>query len=278
MKNQNKLVLPLIIAVGVLTAFILYQKFSFTESMARETAKKFFNILMIKGSNKEFDEVYPTFGKGSRIVTPIICKISSVTKRDDGNYDVYASYEASKIKVYPISLVINRSGKIVNSRGVSWAYYDKTMEYGKKLGCLTGSEEDVEMEKIISDKNLRSKLEMLTNVELSIIYDKIKATGKLKYEWGYANGTVVVSNNSPYNFEYGEIKCQVKFYSPNGILTNTEDVLITDLPAYSSTSRMVYASVSSSSSYKIVPEIVENDNLKNNVKDYIIRTTSYGCY
>ena len=245
--------------------------------MARSTARKFFNILMIKGY-KEFEEVYPSLGNNSRVVTPLMCRINSVTKRDDGNYDVYAVYEASKFIVYPISIVVNRDGKVVNSRGVSYAYYDKTLEYGKKLGCLTGNEEDVEMEKVISDKRLRSKLDMLMKLELNTIYDKIKTSGKLSNDgFGYSRGNVVITNNSPYNFGYGDIKCQVNFYSSSGAITNTEDILITNLNAYNSTSGMVFAQVGSSSYYKIVPKIIENNNLKNNIKDYLINTTSYGC-
>ena len=278
MKIQNAFIATLILIIVGLGGFIYYEKFSFTEIMARDTALKFFNILMIKESYKEFEEAYPTFGSGSRVVTPKLCKINSVTKRDDGNYDIYASYVASEIKIYPISIIVNRNGKVVNSRGVNYAYYDKTLEYGKKLGCLSGSEDDLELEKIISEKKIKSKLDQLAKFELNSIYDKIKVNGKLSYEYGYINGNVVITNNSPYNFEYGEIKCQVKFYSSNGVIVNTEDILITNLHPYSSTSGMVYAQANSSSNYKIVPEIIDNDNLKNKVKDYIINTTTYGCF
>ena len=278
MKSTSKIVIPLLIIILGLTGYIIYKKFSFTEEMARGTAKKFFNIMMIKGF-KEFEEVYPNLGNGSRVVTSLICRINSVSKRDDGNYDVYAVYEASKFKIYPISIVVNRKGKVVNSRGVSYAYYDKTLEYGKKLGCLTGNEGDVEMERIISEKRLRSKLDMLMKVELNTIYDKIETSGKLSNDgFGYSSGNIVVTNNSPYDFGYGEFKCQVNFYTSRGVITSTEDILITNLNAYSSTSGSVFASVGSSFRYKIVPQIFENDNLKNKIKNHIINSTEYGCY
>jgi len=278
MKNKDTVGAILIIIVVIFGGFFLYKKFSFTEEMARNTAKKFFNILMIKGSNKEFEEAYPLLGNGARVVTPLLCKINSVTKRDDGNYDVYAVYEASKFKVYPISIVVNRDGKVVNSRGVSYAYYDKTLEYGKKLGCLTGSEEDVEMEKIISDKRLRSKLNTLMEIELNSIHDKITTNQKISNSWGFVSGNVILSNNSPYNLDYGDIKAQVNFYSSNGFLVDTYEIFITNLPAFSNTSQHVSSTQNSISSAKVLFEIKESDNLKNNIKENIIKTTSYGCY
>ena len=72
---------------------------------------------MIKGA-EGFQEVYPSLNNGSRIVTNKLCRINNVTKRDDCDYDVYASYDHSKLFTYPIHLVVNRHGKVVKSIGV----------------------------------------------------------------------------------------------------------------------------------------------------------------
>ena len=270
MKHQIKYII-LVSAIVVLAGILIFQKFSFTEEMAKTTSNKFFTILMSKNSRKEFEEIYPNYGKGPRIITPVICMFNSITKRDDGCYDVYASYEVSKAKTNTIYIIVDRNGKIVNSRGVSPACYDKTLEYAQKIGCLTVSENDVEIEKVIKDRNLRQNLDNLANTMIQYANDQIKSNGKISITYGFASGNVVLTNNTPYDFDYGEIKCQVNFYSNDGSLTNTQDVYISNLPAYGSTSGMVYAETNSSSRYSITHSIIDNFNFRNKVKDHIIK-------
>lgn len=261
------LILILLVGGG---GYILYLKFAFTEEMARNTAKKFFNILMINGASKEFGEVYPSFGSGSRIVTPILCRINSVSKRDDGSYDVYASYDASKQKVYPISLIINHKGKIVNSRGVSYAHYDKTLEYGKKMGYLTGGEQDVELEQIISQYDLRNMLNREADLAIASIYTNLKTGGQISNQgFGFMSGTVYVTNSSPYDLEYNEIDCKINFYSSNGRLMDSEKFLMINLRAYSTETHSVFKS-GRFAKYRIIPTIHISNALKNRVKDQLI--------
>jgi hypothetical protein len=276
MKGRHILIAFLIFIITALIGYILYQKFAFTEDMARDTARKFFNILIIKESNREFEEIYPGFGNGQRIVPATECRIKSVSKSDDGNYDVYGTF-GNAVKSYPISIVVDRSGKIVTSRGVSFAYYDKTFEYGKKLGCITGSEQDSELEQIISSKGLRNKLNTEMESEVMSIYTQLKVKGNLTSNFGYVSGDIVITNRSPYNLEYGDISCKVNFYSSSGQLVNAEDVFISKIKAYESESSSVFANASSSR-YKIVPNIYFTDGLKNRVKEGIIQKSTWGCF
>jgi hypothetical protein len=276
MKKISAYVIVLILLVLGLFGYIVYDKFSFTEDMARETAKKVFNLLMISGA-EGFQEVYPSLNNGSRIVTNNLCRINNVTKRDDGDYDVYASYEPSKFKTFPISIVVNRSGKVVSSRGISYAYFDKTLEYGKKIGCLTGEENDSEMEQIILSKDLRKKLDSETEAAILSIYLNLDVKGNVESNYGTTSGNVVITNNSPYKLEYGEITCKVNFLNSRGDVVETDDVLITSIDGYASKSSYVFASSNSASKYEIVKDVIQTEGLKARVKERIIRNTSYGC-
>lgn len=276
MKKIQTPVLILILLVVGLISYIIYDKFSFTEEMAKDSAQKVFNLLMVKG-HEGFQEVYPTLNNGSRIVTNKLCSINSVTKRDDGNYEVFASYEPNKFKVYPISIVVNRQGKVISSRGISYAYFDKTLDYGKKLGCLSGDESDVEMERIITEKKLRDKLEKETELAISSIYFSLEDKGTIEQNYGVTAGNVVITNNSPYNLEYGDVSCKVNYYNSRGEVVETNDLLITELDAYSSKSCYAYGSSSSAVKYKIVKNVFSTEGLKSRVKDKIVRNTQNGC-
>ena len=147
-----------------------------------------------------------------------------------------------------------------------------------KLGCLTGSENDAEIERVISEKKLRSKLDYLADLELFTIKNRIDITGKVYNNWGYFNGTLVVTNNTPYSFEYGELKCSVNFLSSSGTIIDSDDIFISSLMPYASTSSTVYSSAGSATKYEYIVDVQTSYSLKNKVKDYIIRTTSENCY
>jgi hypothetical protein len=280
MKPANKIIYAAFFLVLIFGGFFLYKKFSFSEEMAKEYAKKFFNILTIKGNYKEFEEMYPSFGSGSRIVTPALCKINSVTKRSDGDFDIYAVYEASKILNYPIYIVINRKGEVVTSRGVSYAYYDKTLDYAKKIGCLTGTENDSEIESIIKRKDLRRNLNLLADAEWFLIENgKVKITSNLSNNWGYSySGDAVVENKTSIAFDYGDLKCSIQFLSSSGEIIGTEDVFVTNLPPYGSVSSSIFSTATSASKVKYVVKLNNSEYLKNKIKEYIINTTTDSCF
>jgi hypothetical protein len=277
MKKIPAYVIVLVLLVLGLFGYIVYDKFSFTEDMARTTAKKFFNLLMVKGY-EGFQEIYPTINNGSRIVTNKLCRINSIIKREDGNYEVFASYEPSKFNSYPISIVVNRDEKVISSRGISYAYFDKTLEYGKKMGCLTGEEDDSKMEQIISSKNLRKKLDSETEAAILSIYLNLDVKGNLANNFGVTSGNVVIKNQSPYNLEYGDVSCKVNFLNSKGEVVETNDVLVTNIDAYGSISGHVFGSSNAASKYEIVKDIIATESLKSRVKDVLIKSSEFGCY
>lgn len=276
MKIRQFTFLILILTIIGLVTYIVYDKFIFTEEKAKITAKRFFSVLMING-HEGFNDIYPEINRGSRIVTNKLCRINNIVKRDDGNYVVYASYDPSRYNKYQISIVINKKGKIVSSRGISYAFFDKTLEYAKKLGCLTGDENDVEIERVIREKNLRSKLDAKTNLALVSIYNSLEIKSSLQKNFGFISGNVVVTNNSPYNLEFGEISCSINYYNSRGDIIESDDLYINDIDAYSSKSTMAVPTSTSISSYRVVKDIKTTDALKRRVKDQIINITEFGC-
>jgi hypothetical protein len=270
-----------LIIIGILLlsglAYLLYEKYSFTEEMARNYANRFLNTLMIKNSSKEFSEIYPTFGSGLGVVLKSMYKVTSITKRDDGNFEVYASDDDSKIDLPPIYFILNRKGKILSSRGVSYAYYDKSLEYGKKLGCLTGSETDTEIESILAEKGIRRKLDLYTDIELRKIERDINISGKISSMYSITSGTVVITNNTPYNIQFTDLKCYVLFYNSNGTLIDSQEVSFINLPANGNVSQYVSSTNSYASRYEFKKEITTSLSLKNKIKEYLILYTNETC-
>lgn len=261
----------------VVLGYLLYEKYSFTEEMARNYANRFLNTLMINNSFKEFKEIYPTFGSGLRVVPRIMYKVTSITKNNDGNYEVYASDDESKINLPPIYFVINRTGNVLSSRGVSYAYYDKSLEYGKKLGCLTGSETDNEIENILSEKGIRRKLDLYTDIELSKIEGDIKISGKISSMYSITSGTVVITNNSAFNIQHSDLNCYVLFYNSSGTLVDSKELFFLNLPANGNTSEYVSSTNSDVSRYEFKKELIPSESLKNKIKEYLILYTNETC-
>lgn len=126
-----------LLALGVIMflGYIAYQKFSFTEKVARDTANRFFNMMTNKNPDyKNIKEIYPKLSF-YRVVFNNPCTINNISKNSNGDYEVYATYNPNKVYSYPITLVISKENNevtIKSSRGISYAYYDKVLEYGKK--------------------------------------------------------------------------------------------------------------------------------------------------
>ena len=114
--------------------------------------------MMENPNDKAIIEFYPKFKDLKyRTVLKNNCTINSISRNADGDYEVYASYEQNKIKKYPILLIIGREKNktiIKSSTGINYAFYDKTLEFGKKMGCISGNVNDSELGLIIDEKKI----------------------------------------------------------------------------------------------------------------------------
>jgi hypothetical protein len=294
-KSENKLTLNwvkkykkgLIIALTslfvVFISYSIYDQFTLSEKQAREISNRFFNMLVVNSLDDNiFKEIYPNFYSiGNRLVFKKSCRISNISKNSDGDYEVFASYQPYKLQSYPIYLLIGKENNktvIKSSKGINYAYYDRILEYGKKKGCLTGQEDDVEIGRIIKEKDLRNDLEIETQLKMRSLYMNLKVNDNIKSEWGSITGNITVTNNNDIDFGYFEFECKVEFYNRNGQITSSEKVYgINELIAHGSSSGSVFCTAQNSVRFKVIPIIKETFELKNKVKDEIISNTLYGC-
>ncbi|WP_396141688.1 DUF4339 domain-containing protein [Flavobacterium sp.] len=282
-KNKKILFASITAFLVVGFSFFIINQFTLTEKQARETANRFFNMLVINNLDENIlKEVYPDFNSmGNRLVFKKPCKITSISKNSDGNYEVFATYQPNKVNSYPMYLLVAKEGGdiiIKSSKGLNYAYYDRVLEYGKKKGCLTGNEDDVEMGKIIKDKDLRYELDFKTQLMISTLYDNLKKNDNLRYNYGYISGDVTITNNNDVDFGYFDFECTVVFYGRNGQITSSEKVYsINSIMAHSSSTGRIFNSSDNAVKYKIICTIKETYELKNKVKDRIVLNTLYGC-
>lgn len=279
-KINNKIKLIFLFGLIGIVGFFAYQRFIFTESVARETANRFFYIISNKNpDSKAIKQLYPTLN-WHRVIFIKPCTIDNISKNADGDYEIYATYSLGELANFPVSLVIGRENNeiiIKSSRGISYAYYDRVLEYGKKLGCITGEENDFELEKIIKEKNIRGDFETRTDVILELFQANFKISHNLKAEWGFISGDVTLTNNNNFDFGYQDIDSRVEFYDSANRITSTDKVLIMGLKAYSSTTGMVNNSLNNSKKYKVLISLNKTNELRNRVKDYLIREINYDC-
>jgi hypothetical protein len=282
-KNKKIVFASITTFLVVCLSFFIFNQFTLTEKQARETANRFFNMLVINNLDENIlKEVYPDFNSmGNRLVFKKPCKITSISKNPDGNYEVFATYQPDKVNSYPMYLLVAKeSGDIIikSSKGLNYAYYDRVLEYGKKKGCLTGLEDDVAMGKIIKDKDLRYELDLKTQIKISTLNDNIKINDNVRANYGYISGDVTVTNNNDVDLGYYDFECTVMFYARNGQITSSEKVYsINSIMARSSSTGRIFNSSDNAVKYKIIPTIKETYELKNKVRDRIILNTDYGC-
>lgn len=282
-KNLKILLGSLGSIIIVFIGYLVYNQFALTEKEVNETSKRFFNMLIVNNlDNKIFEEIYPKFNLiGDRLVFNKTCKINNISKNSDGNYEVFASYQPSKMQNYPIYLLIGKEQNkiiIMSSKGISYAFYNRVFEYGKKKGCLTGQENDVEIGKIIKDKDLRNDLEIKTQIKMRSLYTNLKINDDIRSEWGSISGNVTVTNKNNIDFGYFDFECIVEFYNRNGQITSSEKVYgINEIRSHGSSTGNIFSTSQNSVRYKIVPLIKESLELKNKIRDEIISNTLYGC-
>jgi hypothetical protein len=257
--------------------------FSLSEDDARNTAKRFFNMKMMKNlDEKEMDKLYPTFYQmGSWIIFENVCVINNISKNSDGQYEVYASYKPNNLISYPIYLLIGGSKSkpiILASKGVNYAYYDKVFEYGKKIGALKGNENDVDMSKIIQDKSLSKQLDLIVEMKISNLYNNLKTKSNLRLNSiGYVSGYVSIINNNNFNFENNfqnsDIQLRIDFLDKNNRITfSTNETFYEELRPFGSISKKLLKETNNSERYKITT-ILNSDrvNFRNRIKDLVIQ-------
>lgn len=277
-KDKKTLKLSFIIALLFISGFFVYMKFSLTEEDARNTSKRLFNMLMMENVNKtELNKLYPSINEmGSWIILKKPCHINNISKNSDGDYEVYATYNSAQNINYPIFILVggNSSGPIIkSSKGLNYAYFDKVFEYGKKIGLLTGEEDDVEMGSIIFVKGIRSELEIKAQERLDEIYKNLKTTSNIINYSDYVSGSISIINNNNIVFEYPELEFKIDFVDRNNQITfsKNEDILI-NVNAYGSYSTRVFEQKYNSVKYRIKPIINSNTiGFTNKVKDLIIQ-------
>ena len=268
----------------IIISFFAYQRFSLTEDKAKDLANRFFNAVIMENLDYNIiDEIYPDFRSiGSRIDFQNACIINNISSNSDGDYEVYASYNHNKNNSYPIYLLIGKvkgNTFIKSSRGINYAFYDKIYDYGKKKGCFSNNEDDVEIGKIINENNLRSEFEYLVDLELRGLYDNLEISSKLSNNrYGWTDGDVTIKNNNNIDFTVLEFDCRVEFYDGNRKLSHTEDLSIFNLDANNSASASIMSTKRLPSKYKVIPTIKRSYRIENLIKDKVIKEARYGCF
>jgi hypothetical protein len=282
--NKLKYVLISVSFVSVmLISFWVYKRNTLDEETAKELSLKFFNMLIVKNnSTEDFEKIYPSFGIiGTRTVFNTICEITNISKNAEGEIEIFATYKPNKVSNIPIYLLIakeNGAAFIKSSKGINYAYYNNVLNYGKKMGCLSGTEDDVKMGLIITDKNLKFDLDIKTKLKVQDLYSKIKKTSDLQKEYGYTHGEVTISNASNIFLSAYDFTCRIEYYDSKGNITSSEKLNFWEgIPPNGSATSSIYSSTSNASTYKIIFNLNDNDAILNKVKDEVIANTNFGC-
>ncbi|TBN03221.1 DUF4339 domain-containing protein [Hyunsoonleella flava] len=283
-KSSSILKFSLLGVLIIIISFFLYQHFSLTEDKSRDLANRFFNAVLMENLDYNIiEEIYPDFRSiGSRIDFQNTCVINNISSNSDGDFEVYATYNHNENNSYPIYLLIgNEKGNayIKSSRGINYAFYDKVYDFGKKKGCFSDNEDDVEIGKIIHENSLRSDFEYLINIGLSGLYDNLEISSKLSRDrYGWTDGDVTIKNNNEIDFTVLEFDCRVEFYDSNEKLVHTKELHIFNLDANSSTSTSVMSTQRLPSNYRVIPTIKKSYRIENLIKDKVIKEAKFGCF
>lgn len=280
-RNKNLFVVFFIVIFSII-GFGLYKHFSFTEKEARKTANIFFNMLMVENQNiKAFDLIYPDYKKISNYtIFKKKPKINSILKNENGDYEVYAAIDNKSFnkQIYLLLSKKNNTVYIKSSKGINYAHYNNLLEYGKKKGCLTGEEDDIEIGLKIKEKNLQWDFDIETSIVKSTIEKNIKIYDKIENRYGYISGNVTITNNNNnFDIEYGDLDCYIEFYDSQGNIVNSDKLLFYTINANSSKSSNVF-SIGNADRYKIKTKINDSEYLQNKIRDIVLKQTINNCY
>lgn len=283
-KNSNKLFLIILalIAVSILS-FFLFNKFSFTEEMAKKETERLFSLLSIENPNQdELEKIYPNYSKiGQRLLLKEKIEINNVSKNSLGNYDVFATYN----KRIPITVEVTRENfenKIISSKGLSYYYHNEIRNYGIKKGCLTGNEDDIELGKIVKSKDLQSNLSIDTATKIAEYYDNIKKEENIYESGGYfptLSGNVTISNNNNVYLDYSSIKCNLLMLDSNdNVIESSPLYFFNTIRPHSSESARVYSTIpNGASKYRVEFDVNISENISNLLKEEVIRNIKKNC-
>lgn len=283
-QKNNRYLKFLILAIIILfISFFVYKHYSLSEDETKDLANRFFNAVLVENIDyNTIDEIYPDFRSiGSVIDFQNTCTINNISRNKD-YYEVYASYNHSKNKSYPIYLLVGKvkgDAYIISSTGINFAFYDKVYNYGRKKGCFSGNEDDFQIGRIIDEYNLRSEFEYSVDIELRLLKRKLQITSDLYSDYfGFTKGSVTIKNNNDIDFKYSEFDCRVEFYDKNGQITHSKKLPFYELDAQSSTTEMVMTAKKHSLRYNVIPRININSRIKDLIKNKVISEIEYGCF
>jgi hypothetical protein len=283
-KNVILFFLFFVVTFLLIGSYFLYQKLSFSEKDARENANRLFSMLSMSNlESKLVSEVYPDFSKiDNYILLKRKCIITNISENSDGDFEVYANYKLSANSIYPIFLIIGKvDNKIIvkSSKGLCYAYYNNLLEYGKKKGCLIGSENDVEMATIIKNKNLQ----VLYNIDISSKYSEIKKNIEINDNinssgYGFINGNITLYNNNNFNLSSLDFDCELILYNYNDEIVHSDKIyFFQGINSHSSASSNVMTSSHNSVKYKVNIKLRQGYSLKNKIETLVIQEAYNDC-
>lgn len=283
-KNSNKLFLIIIAVIFVsILSFFLFNKFSFTEEMAKKETERLFSLLSLENPNQdELEKIYPNYSKiGQRLLLKEKIEINNVSKNSLGNYDVFATYN----KKIPITIEVTRENfenKILSSKGLSYYYYNEIRNYGIKKGCLTGNENDIELGIKVKNKDLESNLNIDTAAKIAEYYDNIKKDENIYETGGYfptLSGNVTITNNNNVYLDYSSIKCNLLMLDSNGnVIESSPLYFFNTIRPHSSESARVYSTIpNGASKYRVEFDVNISKNISNLLKQEVISNVNKSC-
>lgn len=267
------------IVSSLIIGFVSYKTFlifNLSEKEVENTSNRFFAMLSIENPNyEEIEKIYPNFRKiGERLVLTNSYEIKNISKNSDGDFEVYTNYKINNFQTKQIFLIIGKVGGntiIKSSKGLNYAYFDKTFEYGKKKGVLTGNEDDIEMGEKIKSKRVKEELDVLTDIFYSTLTKNMKLNNSLSYNYGYINGDITITNNNNIDLESYEIDCKIFFYDHYGELIKTTKVyFINGIKANSNESEKVFTTLENTAETEIKFTVISKKTVANKIKEEII--------
>lgn len=286
--TMNKTILALIIFVilcaGGIGGYFLYDKYSFKEEDAKNVVTQFFEMSRVGNVD---EKIYPNYNK----ISPCILmkndfRITSVSEDPNtGNYNVFTEYIHNEEHKYPILFVVEkRDGtvQIKSSRGLCFLLYNGVFDYGVALGELDGSENDQEISKKATIKNLKQNYLEAESVEFFLMRLVMEADVKINYSYfGTVSGSVFLQNNSDYDLQNSDINFKVNFLDPDGNILASKNVdFLLGVKAGQSEQGHLYASGINDNwtRYNATFEIVQTDRLKEEIRKKIIEKAKRGEY
>lgn len=263
----------------VVGGYLIYDKYSFNEEDAKNAVVKFYEMIR-SGHNNVDDKLYPDYDKiGSVLIIKKNYKIKDVIKNDAGEYEIFTEYLHNVKEPTPISFIVHKVNgeiKIKSSRGISYAFYDDSYEYGMRKRSFKGNETDAEIGKIDRKHHVSNEFKSLQDWELTRIKLGVQAKVSIQNSgYGLLNGSVSVFNGSDYDLEQIDFDCKVNYFDYDDNLIDSDPVYIfSGLKSGERYSNRIFpSSFSNFSQYSIEFTLNENENLKSKIRKWVIENS-----